>query len=418
MITSLMLFVTGTFVTNVLESGSVRIEKTSQGCSLTRNGKRFMIKGAGGNGSLKMLKECGGNAIRTWGADDLGRQLDDAQKHGLTVVAGIWLLHPDGMDYRDRAKVLEQKERCEQIILKYRHHPALLMWSFGNETEGFGSETDPEIWKAIEEICASSKKLDAEHPTMTVIAEVGGNRVPSINKYCPSLDVVGINSYGGGPTVVKRYREAGGVKPVVLTEFGPPGAWEVGKTEWGAPYELSSTQKADFYRDTYQKSVLGQSDLCLGSFAFLWSSKIEATPTWFGMFLADGRKVAAVDEMTKLWSGTASKNLCPKVEPINSPGNNRYPMGSTVRFTCDVSDPEGDAGKAEWYLCEEVKPHPPGVDAPAPVRVDGAVLRSNDSSATVRMPEKPGLYRLYLVVGDKAGGAATANVPILVEART
>jgi len=54
-----------------------------------------------------------------------------------------------------------------------------------------------------------------------------------------------INSYGGGPSLGARYRSGGGVKPFVVTEFGPPGSWESGSNSWGAPAELTSTAKGE-----------------------------------------------------------------------------------------------------------------------------------------------------------------------------
>ena len=42
-----------------------------------------------------------------------------------------------------------------------------------------------------------------------------------------------------------RYRELGGTKPIVITEFGPPGTWEIGMTSFGAPPELTSTEIAE-----------------------------------------------------------------------------------------------------------------------------------------------------------------------------
>ena len=77
-------------------------------------------------------------------------------------------------------------------------------------------------------------EIDPNHPTMTVIAEIGGDKVPKIQQYCPDIDVIGINSYGGGPSLAASYRAAGGKKPYVITEFGPPGTWEIGRTAFGA----------------------------------------------------------------------------------------------------------------------------------------------------------------------------------------
>src|SRR5688572_18588505 len=51
---------------------------------LVRDGKPYIIKGAGGSGPLHLLKERGGNSNRTWGSDNIDRQLDEAQKLGMT----------------------------------------------------------------------------------------------------------------------------------------------------------------------------------------------------------------------------------------------------------------------------------------------------------------------------------------------
>src|SRR5262245_32404770 len=45
---------------------------------LLRDGKPYFIKGVGGSGPKAMLAELGGNSFRTWGADNLGPQLDEA----------------------------------------------------------------------------------------------------------------------------------------------------------------------------------------------------------------------------------------------------------------------------------------------------------------------------------------------------
>src|SRR5438128_2070126 len=69
------------------------------------------------------------------------------------------------------------------------------------------------------------KELDPHHPTMTVIAEAGGDKIKNLHRLCPEIDIIGINSYGGAATLGERYKKAGGTKPYVLTEFGPLGIW-------------------------------------------------------------------------------------------------------------------------------------------------------------------------------------------------
>ena len=114
----------------------VKIVRENGAFHLMREGKPYFIKGAGGDGSKPGLQKLGANSFRTWGADNLGKQLDEAQKLGLTVTIGIWLGHTEqGFNYNDAKQVADQYEKAKEAILKYRNHPALLMWGIGNEME-------------------------------------------------------------------------------------------------------------------------------------------------------------------------------------------------------------------------------------------------------------------------------------------
>src|SRR6266550_3255297 len=171
------LMLMGLFSTSSAHAGgAVRVEviRSADAWQLLREGKPYFIKGAGGGASKEVLARLGGNSFRTWGVgDDTARQLDEAQKLGLTVTLGIWLRHEsDGFNYHDPAQVAEQFEKARRAILQYKDHPAVLMWAIGNEMEGYQSGDNPAIWKAVDQIAALAKKLDPNHPTMTVMAEV------------------------------------------------------------------------------------------------------------------------------------------------------------------------------------------------------------------------------------------------------
>jgi hypothetical protein len=400
----------------------VELVRTGDGWQLLRGGKPYFIRGAGGRASLEALAAAGGNSIRTWGADDLDPLLDAAHALGLSVTVGIWLGHErHGFDYSDPKQLREQKERARKAVLRYKDHPAVLLWGIGNEMEGFGAGDDPAIWKAVNEIAIMVKRLDPNHPTMTVTAELGGERLKGVQQLCPAIDIHGINSYGGAPSLNERYRAAGAHKPYVLTEFGPPGAWEVPKNDWGAPAELTSTDKARFYRRSYESAVLGAPDLALGSYVFAWGHKMEATPTWHGMWLSDGSQLAAVDLMTELWSGRPPPNRAPTVEPLIVEGDAQLDPGAKLRVRAVIADPEGAAIRTRWVLLRESGEYATGGDArPVPPEVEGAFVETGRDGAVLRMPKDPGAYRLFVYAYDGGGKAATANVPLLVkgEART
>ncbi len=393
----------------------VTIVKKGAAFQLMRAGQPYFIKGAGGDGSKPDLKAVGANSFRTWGADGSQAKLDEAQKLGLTMTLGIWLGHKEhGFDYGNAAQVASQYADACKAIDKYKDAPALLMWGIGNEMEQ-GQIDDPNVWKAIEQIAAYAKKVDPNHPTMTVVAEIGGNTVPMINKYCPSIDVVGINSYGGGPSLAQRYKAAGGVKPFVITEYGPPGTWEVGKNSWDAANELSSTDKAEAYRKTYVGSIANQ-PLSLGSYAFTWGNKQEATATWFGLLLPDGSRLGAVDALTELWTGKPAANRAPLIKSLKLQGADRVAPASTVKLTLDATDAENDPLKVDWVLQHDpVKNNTGGATEAAPPIYPEAIVKSDAHGAELKMPSIGGGYRAFAFVHDNHGGAAVANIPLFVE---
>jgi hypothetical protein len=390
----------------------VKVVKTAGGFQLLRDGKPYFIKGAGGDGDKAALKADGGNSWRTWGGDP-GDKLAEAQKLGMTVTVGIWLGHTDnGFHWDDASAVAAQKEDARKTILQYRNSPALLIWALGNEMETGGNEDNTTMWNAIEDIAKMAHTLDPNHPTMTVVAELGGDKIKEINTLCPDIDIVGINSYGGGPSVGSRYTQAGGVKPYIITEYGPPGTWESGKNAWGVVPELTSTEKAARYAATYEKSVLGQ-PLCLGSYAFTWGHKREATDTWYGLLLPDGSKLGAADTLTKLWSGHAPATLCPVISSLTVDGTGLALPGDVVHATLDTSDPQNAPLTVQWVLEADPATYKTGGGhEDMPPTYPDAILAGTLKSATVKLPQITGAYRLYAYVRDTHGGAAVANVSL------
>lgn len=393
----------------------MELRHTEHGWHLARGGRPYFIRGAGGDGPLEALAAAGANSVRTWGGDP-GPVLDAAQALGLTVTAGIWLGHArHGFDYRDEEQLADQLQRARQTVLKYRDHPALLLWGIGNEMEGFGNGDDPAVWAAVNDVAAMVKELDPLHPTMTVTAFVNGQRVDYVHRRSPAIDIHGINAYGAAAQVPALLRAAGATKPYILTEFGPPGPWETPRTDWGAPMEPTSEAKALSYRETYRTAVLGAQGMALGSYAFLWGHKMEGTETWLGMLLPDGAATAAVDTMTELWSGSPVSNRAPVVAPIALEGPPEVAPGGAVLARSSVADPEGGALRTRWALRPESDEYLTGGDFRRPLPdIEGAIVESGPGRARIRMPREPGAYRLFLYAYDDAGKAGTANMPLRV----
>jgi hypothetical protein len=394
----------------------VELIRTADGWQLKRDGKPFFVKGAGGTERLDLLAAAGANSVRTWGGDNLTPLLDEAQKNGLTVTVGIWLHHEgdtEQFSYDNPEMLKQQLDAVRQAILRYKDHPAVLMWGIGNEMEGYKDGGKAAIWKNVNDAAKLAKELDPNHPVMTVIAEIGDQRIPSINQYCPDVDIVGINSYAGASSIATRYAALNPQKPYIITEFGPPGAWEGDKTSWAAPIEPTSPEKADWYRRAYVGSI-DHKPWCVGSYAFLWGHKQESTATWFGMFLADGSKVNAVDTMTELWSGKLPKNLCPSIQHLKIDGANDLKPGQTLKVNLEASDPAGRPVKVRWVVQpEQIKTGIGGQEEPVLPELQAVIANSDAQHCEITAPKNEGGYRVFAYANNGVG-SSVANVPFHV----
>jgi len=391
------------------------------GWRLVRNGAPFSIHGVGGPGSLETLVACGGNAIRTWGVEDVEKQVDGERmidrghRLGIAVTVGLWLGHErHGFDWNDSAAITRQRQMVEQAVVTYRDHPALLSWGLGNEMEGVGD--NPVIWREVNWLARRIKELDPHHPVMTVVANVSPAKLAAITEHAPDIDILGINAYAGVTEMAARLRAEHWTKPYCITEFGLPGPWESPVTNWKAPIEPSGAAKAEATAAA-QAAIMADTGHCLGTYAFFWGQKQEATSSWFGMFLPTGEKTARVDAMARAWTGSWPVNRAPVVETANVPfAGAELSGGGVQQIRVRYRDPENDPLTFRWEVREESSDRREGGDAERqPPPVADAVVRSDDrGTAEIRVPSKPGAYRLFVTVTDGKGSGAVDNWPFLV----
>ncbi|MCK0197013.1 glycosyl hydrolase [Ancylobacter sp. 6x-1] len=388
-------------------------EVTVDGRDVLVDGRPFPVRGAAGEGRMEMLKALGATTIRTYGGDP-GPVLDAADKAGLKVIAGLWLGHPRvGANYDDPVFVARQLADIRATVERYRTHPALLMWGIGNEVEVDLSD-DSKVWPAIGEAARLVRSLDSQHPTMAVLAELGGDKVARLKAAAPDVAVLGVNSYGEAlPSLPRRVREAGWDGPVVVTEMGVLGQWQAATTPWGAPFEPSSTQKAILLRRYL--APLGTEGV--GAILFFWGQKQEVTTSWHSLFLPTGEWTEPLESMAENWKGhTPGDNRAPRIvsltpaENISAPFAS-WPAGSTGRVRLEAGDPDGDTLDARWIITSESTARSVGGDTePLPPEHPEALESGTATEATIAdLP--PGHYRISVELRDGRGAAATANLP-------
>ena len=398
----------------------VEVTKNASGnFELQRNGVPYYIKGAGAKDHFDLLVKSGANSIRVWSTNNKAL-LDSAYQHGLTVTLGLYV-RPErsGMDYNNEYAVKGQIEQLKNEVLKYKDHPALLVWGIGNEVDLRYSNF--KVWETIEILAKYIKEVDPNHPTMTVTAGIDPSKAFYIKKYCPSVDILGLNVYGSIENAGANLRKFNWDKPFIVSEWGVNGPFEAKKTSWKAKIEPPNGLKADQRLRRYKELIEKDIERCLGSYCFLWGQKQESTATWHGMFLSNGKPTEAVDVMRFCWTGEWPQSRAPSIKDIsleNIGWRKDHILAPSVQATLNVKYLKYNNKKVivEYALYPEAFSNKIGGDiqkSPDPIKFD--IVNQSDDELTFISPKKKGAYRLFAYVKNEKGQSSVANIPFLVE---
>jgi hypothetical protein len=411
----------------------VEIRKENGNFRLYRDGRPTFIKGAvyigdgAGKFPLNEIASRGGNSIRISANLDSGetlRTLDEAQRLGMTALVNLPMRMESvsNFNYSDPEAVNRQFEEMKKLVIKFKDHPAVLMWAIGNELSV--DYKDRNVWNAVNDVAKMIHALDPNHPVLTVIGDGGlnGGDIQEIQRRAPDLDLLGINYYQGIEEVAAKIRAEHWEKPYVVTEWGPSGDWQVRQTLWGASIEETSTEKAQLQIDRYRNAILKDSERCLGSYVFIWHARHERTETWYGMFLESGERTERVNAMQYLWTGQWPAKRAPVIEELAIDGKLAatsvylQPGSShTATLHTHTRDPEGTPLVLRWEIMPEVmRAGYAGIGEKRSQPISGLIQKADEREIVFTAPKLEGAYRVFVFVLDSQGNAATANIPFFV----
>ena len=174
---------------------------------------------------LKVIKEAGFNAVRTW-SELLEEEVQLIQESGLMLVYGIWIL-PDG-DFDDPEFVKDAENRVRKVMAWSKKYDCIITYLIMNEPmpahiHAKGAQNTYDLWTGL------TKIIHEEHPGIPVT--ISNNS--AIGEYLNEriFDVYGYNTYDyseGLPGYTQSFSEHfvylkelnGENKPVLVTEFG------------------------------------------------------------------------------------------------------------------------------------------------------------------------------------------------------
>ena len=402
----------------------VEIERTDAGYRLLRGGKPYVVKGAGmAREDIARFAAAGGNSIRNWSTSndyqDTQALLDAAHEHGVSVALGLPMIpERSGFDYDDEEAVALQLEAMRKDVLRFKDHPAVLAWLIGNELNH--SYKNPKVFNAVNDVALMIKELDPNHPTSTTLAGFQENTISEIKKRAPALDFICLQTYGSLFDLPERMRAANFSAPIMITEWGTLGYWEMETTSWGTPLELTSSEKADVVLRGHVEVISKLRGQLIGSYVFYWGQKQERTPTWFGMLTEAGHLTESVDVMHYIWNDDWPANRTPRVRKMLLDGRDKRQSvtlqeGAAYAASIDAFDYEDDQLTYRWELKLESTAHSEGGDFEAALpNIEGLIENNTTAAISLTAPE-PGKYRLFAYAFDGAMNTAHANIPILVK---
>lgn len=402
------------------------VQKKGNQWQLLVDGKPFEVKGAtfeyvkdvkNYDKHFEDLKFLGVNTIRTWATGKETKQLlDAAHKHGIKIMMGIWMRHgrpgmedDDSFDYlKDTDGMQVMYDDAINFVKEHKDHPAVLTWGIGNEVY-LNIATDPEkeaYSKLLEKICKEIKSIDPNHPITSVEAWTFG--LDWWQKYVPSLDIYGLNSYGFGASLLQGELDKKNIdKPYIITEFGVRGEWDIKEEINGIKIEPSDQEKYESIANGYSEWIANKPNN-LGVYVFHYGSTHYFGGPWLLMFF-DGMKRPQYWATRKAFTGKDPVNFVPKIESF-SLTENETKSKTWIPVKLKVIDQENDQLVISFSYNQRTGSRKRR-DQILPVQHRGDLTNGFE----VLLPEENGPVKIYVNVKDSYDNIGIASTGIIIK---
>ncbi len=190
-------------------------------------------------GDFSILRAMGVNTLRIYHhPDEVNKKLlrDLYRRFGIRVVMGDFLgmytigsgaSWDEGTDYSNPVHQKNMIESVKKMVNEFKDEPYVLFWLLGNENNygvANNAKKNPEAYyRFVNKVAKIIKEMDPTRP----VAICNGDMLyfDKFAKYCPDVDIYGLNAYRGnsgfGDVWELGHRLAPG-KALMITEYGCP----------------------------------------------------------------------------------------------------------------------------------------------------------------------------------------------------
>ncbi|KIF69174.1 hypothetical protein HY68_12140 [Streptomyces sp. AcH 505] len=412
-------------------AGSVVKVTGSQGnWQLTVDGAPYQIKGLTWGPSvadaakyMPDVASMGVNTIRTWGTDATSAPLlDAAAANGVKVIAGFWLQPGGGPGAGGCVNYLTDTTYKNDMLAEfpkwvdtYKDNPGVLMWNVGNESvlglqncySGDELERQRDAYTTfVNDVAKKIHSVDPNHPVTSTDAWTGA--WPYYKKNAPDLDLYAVNSYNAVCDIKNTWEQGGYTKPYIVTETGPAGEWEVPDDANGVPDEPTDVQKAEGYTKAWS-CITGHQGVALGATMFHYGTENDFGGVWFNL-LPDGLKRLSYYAVKQAYGGnTAGDNTPPRItDMVVNGATDGVAAGSDVTVSTKTTDPDGDQITYQLLFSSNYIDGDKGL-------VPAATTDHGNGTLTAKVPDKIGVYKVYVKATDGKGnvGIETKSLKVV-----
>ena len=242
------------------------------------------------NRDLPLLRQMGANTIRLWGWNNTSDHTDflnKAYNNGVDpiyVIVTFWMGPSVYSDISSPSGRTQIKANFRAMVSAHKNHPAILMWSIGNELNASWMYRDRlnDLFSLINEMAEDAHQEEGSnyHPVVTPLLD--SNLINTITAYDPSLtslDMWGVDVYRGQSfgTLFDDYKAVSN-KPLLILEFGIDAYDNQHNDEYenvGLPYQA-------IYAEALWKEIEANSDVCPGGSIMVYSDE-----WWKGKYSTD-----------------------------------------------------------------------------------------------------------------------------------
>lgn len=142
---------------------------------------------------VELLKASGFNAVRCSHNPPSPAFLDACDRLGMLVMDEAFDMWSDPKNPNDYHLWFDQwwRKDIENMVLRDRNHPSIIMWSIGNEIPG---RQKPEVIETAGKLAGYVRKLDPTRPVTSAVNDLK----PYQDPFFATLDIAGYNYASGG----------------------------------------------------------------------------------------------------------------------------------------------------------------------------------------------------------------------------